>query len=287
MKKISCSNNYIKKTKYGDGVEKLKKHTGASAVFAIVGFMFAAMVSLVVVSAAYSNALRLKSMKREEQMSLVAQGVNGVVTDALAGMDDPSSNLKIPKNEDGEIIKQGYTLNYQFVDVTEGATTTRYYTTQSGGSFGNDYMLAASSIGDGTNLFVEYGKEDASVVQMRKLITKMAKEVLKSGSKNPATPVTLTASDELGGDTYTITADISMNRNFELEIITTVEVAGSDSNYVVRLNADPVYVSQKETVKGIVDINGATISATGEQNFKVNDCYITWPAKQITSVTSK
>ncbi|MBE5842580.1 MAG: hypothetical protein E7302_00215 [Butyrivibrio sp.] len=265
---------------------KLNEHTGASVVFAIVGFMFAAMVSLVVVSAAYSNALRLKSVKREEQMNLVAQGVCGVVTDALAGTDTVSSNLKIPENDEGSIIKQGYTLNYQFVDVTEGSTTTRYYTTQSGGVFGNDYMLKADSIGDDTSLFVEYGKEDASVVQMRKLISIMAKEILKSGNKNPATPVTLTASDELDGETYSITADISMNKNFELEIITTVAV-GENNKYVVRLNADPVYVSQKETVKGIVDTNGASITSTGDQNFKVNDCYITWPASQITSVTSK
>ncbi|MCR4891961.1 MAG: hypothetical protein K5989_07280 [Lachnospiraceae bacterium] len=63
--------------------EKIKSSKGASLIFALVGFVMAAMVSTVIVSAAAGNANRAGSMREGEQAYLSVTSAASVVTAAM------------------------------------------------------------------------------------------------------------------------------------------------------------------------------------------------------------
>ena len=64
-------------------LKKLNNRDGASISFALVAFIVASVVSLVIVSAALTNAIHIRHERENEQAYLIAQSVADALKDQI------------------------------------------------------------------------------------------------------------------------------------------------------------------------------------------------------------
>lgn len=93
-------------------LRKLNSQTGASISFALVAFIVATMVSLVIVAAALTNAIKIRNERANEQAYLIAQSVANALSDQIVstvyesgagedGKDTTNRYVEIRKIDDG------------------------------------------------------------------------------------------------------------------------------------------------------------------------------------------
>ncbi len=269
---------------------KVKSRKGASVVFAIVGFMFAAMISLVVVSAAYSNAVKTKKQRYEEQSFLAAQSMAGIVSEALSG----------DTLEAGAIdVASGLTMSYQYIDYTDPETgdTTRYYRE---GTEGLNYQetggMGTFVTGDDKSFHnVKGATAGSSAESLRKLIKLMARDV---DYGRTVTATDIETSKEIDGVNCTAKATVSMDKNYNLTVKITGN-AGGKAEYAVSIIARAsVSADRPQLSSGTIteDLSSITIPVigtanvdvlAGDQSFKVVTYTVKWPANQIESAASQ
>ncbi len=96
--------------------KKLHSRTGASISFAMFAFIVATIVSLVIVTAALSNAMGLKQKKENEQAYLVAQSIANLIVKQVVSNENGSIN-----STDGKSYTSRYVRIQETTDGT-GAT---------------------------------------------------------------------------------------------------------------------------------------------------------------------
>lgn len=289
--------------------QKLKSKKGASVMFALIGFMFAAMISLVVVNAAYSAASRVKKLKYDEQAFLLAQSMSGIIADALSGSGDEllladGSTLKAPS---GDVIKcDSLTISFQYIEQRNSAdgvmykfyndnengvsfkksTTTgedkKTFTTIKGRSFSND-IDAAPSIQK--MIFAMCKRIDQGLVNAEGILK--ATETLSTHYENPST-----------SEKYDVETVFTMDSSFSINTVTTASVTLQGktepiSTYVVRMDANAAVRTDKLVCAGKKDASGENITTVftkkstdspGEELVKISNYSVTWPPEQIRNV---
>ncbi len=109
-------------------LRKLNSQTGASISFALVAFIVATMVSLVIVAAALTNAIKIRNERANEQAYLIAQSVANALSDQIVstvyesgagedGKDTTNRYVEIRKIDDGV-----NPVTYVVDSPTEGTT---------------------------------------------------------------------------------------------------------------------------------------------------------------------
>ncbi len=283
---------------------KLKSKKGASVMFALIGFMFAAMISLVVVNAAYSAASRVKKLKYDEQAFLLAQSMSGIMTDALSGNGNnillaDGSTIKAPS---GDPLKyDGLTVSYQYIelrDSADGNIYNFYNDNENGISFKKstttgEYKKTFSTVKGRTSL-----SDAASSVQM--MVFAMCKKI-DQGLVNSEETVkeTLTAHypNPTSSEVYDVETVFTMDKSYSINIVTTATVTTSAgrkaSKYIVRMDANAVVRTDKLVCVGTKNAADETIitafedklaDSTGEELVKVSSYSVTWPPEQINTV---
>ncbi len=286
-----------KKSFFHNLKRSVSNNRGASAVFAIVGFMFAAMIALVVVSAAYSNAIRVKKLRYEEQSFLMAQSIAGLLTDAIAGVPDSFQTLR-DEYPNGVDVGDGLVLNYTFVEFRDADA---FYSPVVIGTYNQiPKTVAVDTVKD--DFFTITGKDlSASAVKTayRNVIRNMAAEISYKGITVAPLERTLETKPVIDGVTYTITTKLTMNANYSLKALTEVKV--STTTYILNMSADALTVTETVVGTGTVTKDVSTGIATGvkvtsdvpptevsdtQTTVKIKDRYITWPADSISTVYS-
>ena len=271
---------------------KVKSRKGASVVFAIVGFMFAAMISLVVVSAAYSNAVKTKKQRYEEQSFLAAQSMAGIVSEALSG----------DTLEDGAIdVASGLTMSYQYIDYTDPTSgdTVRYYREATEGlNYQETGGIGTFKKGDDKSFHNVKGalvSDGSAAKSMRELIKLMARDV---DYGRTVTPATIETSEEVNGVLCKAKVEVSMDENYTLTFRITGN-AGGKAEYVVAIIArGSVSADRPQLSRGTITDTLDTISIpeigkanvdvlAGEESFKVVTYTVKWPSNQIKSTASQ
>ncbi len=288
----------MKKRSFFHNLKKcISNNRGASAVFAIVGFMFAAMIALVVVTAAYSNAIRVKKLKYEEQSFLMAQSVAGLLTEALAGDTNPFKTNR-DKYPEGVNVADGLVLNYSCVELKDAE---KFYNPAITGTYTQIPKTATLTNDQKDSFFTITGKTlpaDAKTAY-RNVIRNMAAELSYKGITAAPIERTLETKPVIDGATYTITTKLTMNANYSLKAITEVKV--STTTYILNMSADALAVTETVVGTGTITKNPASGIAEGvvitsatppaevsdtETTVKIKDRYITWPADSISTVYS-
>ncbi len=294
--------------------KRLRSQKGASVIFALVGFMFAAMISFVVINAAYSASTRVKKLKYDEQSFLLAQSMSGIITDALAGsgaevvlpngdkIDSPEEPAS-PEEPKKTLKYDGLSVTYQYIEEkkADGTIDMFYNKTASPTVFD----LSTGS-GDTKETFYEEvigksGLTDAGKA-VRNMIRDMAKKVDRS--KAEVTETLVTADKTLAsGETLRVETQFTMSKSYSINAITTATVTkGSNSStYVVRMDASAAARTDKFVCVGTRNNAGNKITVNfdedtiGEPEDDAEDepqkelvkvsCYsVTWPADQMRSV---
>ena len=107
-------------------IEKLNSKNGASISFALFAFIFATIVSLVIVAAALTNVIKVRQERENEQAYLVAQSLANLISEQIVSSD----NEVVAENEENK-----YTDRYvRIVEVTDGEGTKINVTSPEGDS---------------------------------------------------------------------------------------------------------------------------------------------------------
>ncbi len=280
MLKEGMSNyNLIEESKDMNAPKKHSKRStkGASVVFAIVGFMFAAMISMVVVNAAYSSASRLKTMKQNEQTYLLAKAVTDSFTEALAADDGSTVTMVAPSGID---LENCFVIMNRTIE--EGTAYTLYEQQAGNGVF------TATIPDDATDMYKVSG---TTAEAFRTIILKMMHDLDKNDTlPEVSESITSEKTIELGGYSYELgeNSKITMDNNREITLL--VEVKSGDITYCTRLQAKPISVSKNDIALATVTLDSegkiteATLSDTGTNYINVKSSYITWPSDSISSV---
>ena len=274
--------------------KRLRSQKGASVVFAIVGFMFAAMISIVVINAAYSAANRLKKLKYDEQSILLAQSMSGIITEALSG---DGSSVKLPDDSEvklagKELKNDGLTVSYQYIESKDstGAIAKFYNDAENGGSFAKNATLK-------TFYTTVKGKDPDtltnSVKTVQTLILHMARMIDQGGTS--ASETIETTKDLSGGETCIVTTVFTMDKSYLLTAVTTATVSKGaiSSSYAVRIDASAAVRTDKLVCAGTKSGDTITISdfkdkyASGTEELVKVSCFsVTWPPDQARSSVS-
>ncbi len=284
---------------------KLRSQKGASVIFAIVGFMFAAMISMVVINAAYSAATRVKKLKYDEQAFLLAQSMSGIIADALSGSGNPQLNPDGTQKSspgDTELKYDGLTISYQYVEQRDQADGNIY-------KFYNDALNDTSfkksiltGISKKTFCNVE-GKDSLSdaAASVQNMIYTMTKRVDQGIFLNSEETVRETISTDFPNpgtdEKYEVQTVFTMDNSYSINAVTTATVTTESGNllskYIVRLDANAVVRTDKFICVGKKDDSSGTITAffedkqadaTGEELMKISCYSVTWPPEQIKNV---
>ena len=283
---------------------KLRSQKGASVIFAIVGFMFAAMISMVVINAAYSAATRVKKLKYDEQAFLLAQSMSGIIADALSGSGGPQLNpdgTTKSTPDDGLLKYEGLTISYQYVeqrDQEDGNIYMFYNDALNDTAFKKSILTGALKK---TFCNVE-GKESLSdaAASVQNMIYTMTKRIDK-GLLNSENTVKETISTDFTnpgtGEKYEAQTVFTMDNTYSINAVTTATVTTAGGNllskYIVRLDANAVVRTDKFICVGKKDESSGTITAffedkqadaTGEELMKISCYSVTWPPEQIKNV---
>lgn len=289
--------------------KRLRSKKGASVVFALVGFMFAAMISFVVINAAYSAASRVKKLKYDEQSFLLAQSMTGIITNALAG-DGSAATLPDEtklKTPEGQNLKyDALTLVYQYIEQKEtvhsGGTDTiiinSFYNSDENGKV----FVKNNDDGTGKNTFYDVVKGKASLTNAETAVQNMIRDMARAIDRGAETvSETLTTSDYTNpqtGEKYNVKTIFTMDKSYSINAVTTATVispsGGKDlSKYIVRMDASAAVRTDKLICAGIraTDSGSITVndfkdySADGNEELVKISCYsVTWPVDQMRSV---
>lgn len=280
---------------------KLRSQKGASMVFALVGFMFAAMISFVVINAAYSAASRVKKLKVDEQSFLLAQSMSGIIIDALSGSDN---NVTLPDGtpikapEGGDLKYDGMTVGYQYIEQknpTDGSIYRFYNDNENGPLF-----IKNTDTGESGKTFnTVKGKDSISsgATAVRNMVNDMAKRIDRGLSDHATETLTTTYTNPTTGEVYNVETVFKMDSTYSINAVTTASVntpAGANaSRYIVRMDASAAVRTDKLICVGIRDAADSTINVsfddkladvTGEELVKVSCYSVTWPADQISTI---
>ncbi len=256
---------------------KLKSHKGASVLFALVGFLFAAMISMVVVNAAYSAASRVKKLKYDEQAFLLAQSMSGIISDALSGDD-------------------GLTISYQYIEqknFADGKYISLYFYKNNE----NEYSISAvKSFTDiiGKNL----GSDKDAAKAVRSMFINMAKkiDIDKTVDNVNETLTTTVFINPESREEYHVETKIKMDKFYSINAETTARVMKGDkllSEYKVRMKANAVTKTDKTICCGTRSDSNIVITGeynpsedipTGEELIRINSFCVTWPPEYISNV---
>ncbi|WP_024866585.1 hypothetical protein [Butyrivibrio sp. FCS014] len=279
--------------------EKIRSQRGASVVFALVGFMFAAMISFVVINAAFSAASRVKKLKYDEQAFLLAQSMSGVIIEALSGSgavaEFPTGNtLKTPEGND--LKYDALTLSYRYIEQKDATgTAIRYYNASEA-----DTEFKKPGPGEEPktfNAFVGKTSLSSAGTAVQTMVYGMAQkigqgtvdtmtETIKTNYENPHTH-----------DKYDVETVFTMNKSLSINAVTTAKVLNSagveQSKYIVRMDASAAVRTDKYVCVGEKDAANETITVDysdvladvdGEELVKVSRYSVTWPVDQLRNV---
>ena len=285
--------------------KRLRSQKGASVVFAIVGFMFAAMISLVVVNAAYSAAARLRRQKYDEQAFLLAQSMSSVITEELTGTSGTSGEA----SGGATLSNDGITISYQYIEhknSASGVVEKLYNSSWDKNLFNKSTSTRKFTVIESSTSLVKV--ED--VTSMQSMILAMANVIANSGTGTPVTE-TLTTSASPNGDNYVVSATFTMDSSYSLtvDIDATITAGSQTVNYhlgmdipsVVRkdiklwpatvtddsitVNFGSTEETGSETPSGGGESGGVVGEETSESSetklIKVTYYTITWPFDQI------
>lgn len=213
-------------------LKKLHSRKGASVVFALVGFMFAAMIAFVVITAAYSAAARVKKLKYDEQSFLLAQSMSGVIIEALTGTGQkvilPDGTV-VTAPGGGEYKSDGLALSYQYIEqknATDGKII-RYYNT----SDGNSLFTRSDETGSDKKTFTTLnGTDPASLtdpkaaVAVQKMVLAMAKKIDQGTATSVTDTLTTTFDKAPTGEVYNVTTTFTMDSSYSITARTIAEV---------------------------------------------------------------
>ena len=289
--------------------KRLRSKKGASVVFALVGFMFAAMISFVVINAAYSAASRVKKLKYDEQSFLLAQSMTGIITNALAGDGSAAAlpdetKLKTPEGQ--ELKYDALTLVYQYIEQKEtvhsGGTDTiiinSFYNSDENGKV----FVKNNDVGTGKNTFYDVVKGKASLTNAETAVQNMIRDMARAIDRGAETvSETLTTTDYTNpqtGEKYNVKTIFTMDKSYSINAVTTATVispsGGKDlSKYIVRMDASAAVRTDKLICVGIRASDSGSItvndfkdySADGNEELVKISCYsVTWPVDQMRSV---
>lgn len=288
--------------------KKLRSQRGASVIFALVSFMFAAMISFVVVNAAYSAAARVRNLKYDEQSFLLAQSMTGIITEALAGSGavaqlPDGSQLNSPS---GTLKYDALTVSYQYIEQKEtsltGTTSVRFYNASENGSS----FVKSTTKGASKKTFTYFkGKAltaGTAAASVQTMIFDMAKRIDQGladadGNVKAMETLRITYKNPDSEDEYMVTTEFTMDKSYSINAVTTAVVTpksgAGNSTYIVRMDAGAAVRTDKLICTGTKDSTGNTISATfsdkiadtaGEELVKVSCYSVTWPPEQVRSV---
>lgn len=280
---------------------KLRSQKGASVVFALVGFMFAAMISFVVVNAAFSAASRVKKLKYDEQSFLLAQSMSGIIIDALSG---PGSNATFPdgttiRTPDGTDLKyDGLAVGYQFIEQKNAADGSIY-------RFYNDSENAVAftvhtDTGEHKKTFNTVkgkGSLSAASTAVQNMVAAMAKRIDQGLDDEVTETLTTTYTNPDTHEVYNVETAFTMYSNYSINAVTTANVntpGGTNaSRYIVRMDAGAdvrtdklICVGTRGAVDGTINATFAdkTADAAGEELVKISCYSVSWPPDQISTV---
>ena len=281
--------------------ERLRSQKGASVVFAIVGFMFAAMISFVVINAAYSAATRVKKLKYDEQSFLLAQSMSGIIVEALSGS---GSSAQLPdgtaiKSPDGTNLKNdALTISYQYVEQKNASDGIiyRYYNA----SENNTTFTKNTDTGEYKKTFTTVkGKTSPSSAgaAVQNLIYAMAKRIDQGLSTSVTETLTTSYTNPTTNEVYDVETIFTMDSSYSINAVTTAKVntAGGTtaSKYIVRMDAGAAVRTDKLICVGVRDASDTTITAafgdkvadvSGEELVKISCYSVTWPVDQVRNV---
>ena len=280
---------------------RIRSRKGASVVFALVGFMFAAMISFVVINAAYSAASRVKKLKYDEQSFLLAQSMSGLIIEALSG---EGGTVTLPNGSSvtapgGEALKyDGMTLGYQYIEQknsTDGSIY-RYYNDSENGTV----FTKNTDTGEHKKTFTTVkGKSGISsgASAIQNMVLAMAKRVDQGLSDTVTETLTTTYTNPSTGEVYEVETIFTMDSSYSISAVTTAKVntgAGAmASKYIVRMDASAAVRTDKLVCVGKRDAADTTITATfndytadaaGEELVKISCYSVTWPPEQLRNV---
>ena len=295
MKKRTDIRNLISKKVLKMRSANGRSTKGASVVFAIVGFMFAAMISLVVVNAAYSNAAKVKKQRYDEQASIISQSMASIIVNALAGDKvEPTIAGVTARTTDGS---KGLIVSHHFIETMDsvaGTNVTLYQTSKTSGVYAPKTTLVA---GDFFYNIDEKTGVATSSADMRKLFIAMAKAVKASDAEvSQDISVSHTTAD---GVVCECTASITMDKNFNIEadIKGKAEKGSLKGAYRLNLSAPATsgtisdvnlgQITENATTGQIESISypaaGTADPDNGKKMVKRSTFYVKWPQDQISS----
>ncbi len=294
--------------------KRLRSSKGASVVFALVGFMFAAMIAFVVINAAYSAATRVKRLKYDEQSFLLAESMSGIITEALTGNGNlvelpDHSQVRRPDKAAGdpdEYLKyDALTLNYQYIEQknpSDGSITMYFNATENGGAF-----IESVASGDTKPTFYDVvkAKDTADVRDVSKAVRNMIRDLARKidrGETEVQETLTTNFTNPDTNEYFSVETKFTMNSSYSISAVTeakVLKIAGGDvlSKYIVRMDAAAAVRTDKLICAGIksesggvsaIQINDFTDNvADGSEELVKVSCYsVTWPADQMRSVYS-
>ncbi len=261
--------------------------------------MFAAMISFVVINAAFSAATRAKRLKYNEQAFLLAQSMSGIITEALSGDEHNvmlPDNTTVVKSPSGDLKYNSPTVGYLYIDSpVDGDVLKLYNSLDHNTAFTTGTGIKPYFVLKGNQY--DSGKEiSTAATEVQNLIFEMAKKVDPS-TEEPVEEVISTQKNDLPtGETLKVETTLRMSNSYLLQAFTeaTVTTASGEFTYNVRMDANPVIRTDNLVCSGLRSTDGKTI----EVNFSEKDvdpdtdaelvkvsCYsITWPAEQMNCV---
>ena len=280
---------------------KLRSQRGASLVFALVGFMFAAMISFVVINAAYSAASRVKKLKYDEQSFLLAQSMSGIIIDALSG---PGTDAKFPdgtsiRTPDGTDLKyDGMAVGYQYIEqknAVDGSVNRYYNDSENGSAF-----ILNTDTGESKktfNIVKGKGSLSSAATSVQDMVAAMAKRVDQGLDDEVTETLTTNYTNPDTGEVYSVETTFKMDKNYSINAVTTAIVntpAGADaSRYIVRMDAGAdvrtdklICVGKRGATEGTIEatFSDKIADATGEELVKICCYSVSWPPDKISTV---
>ncbi len=233
--------------------KRLRSQKGASVVFAIVGFMFAAMISLVVVNAAYSAASRLRRQKYDEQAFLLAQSMSTVITEELTGTSGTSGETP----GGATLSNDGITISYQYIEQKNSKngvveTETLYNSSWDGQEFSKTNVKKKFTVIESSNSLKPV---TVSANSLQDMIRAMANVIANTGSGTVTE--TLSASH---GEEYEVNAVFEMDSSYSINVTITANVSMGTQTVEYVLGMDIPSVVRKDIKICSATVDGASVN---------------------------
>ncbi len=263
--------------------------------------MFAAMISFVVINAAYSAATRTKKLKYDEQAFLLAQSMSGIITEALTGSSavitlPDGSTVQAPGAPGVDLKYDALTIGYEYIDQKspDDGSVVMYYNSKTAK---NSFVINAGTGESKSTFYKVEGKASlgSAATAVQNMIVAMAKKI-DQGNASAAERLTTSYNNDALGEVYSVETEFTMDKSYSIEAITTATVTkggAEKSKYIVRMNASAAARTDKIVCVGtrpdastisISDFSKHAVTAEGEELVKVSCYSVTWPMDQMRSV---